>query len=191
MQDAHSITPDQILDSLPPAIFTVDMELRITYCNRSAEEITALSRHEALGKLCSEVFSANLCSGSCPICLAMDSGRPCFDMAGIIHNHRQQQLKVRITASVLRDAHDAIIGGVATLQQRSLPIEVGASMQRAVQACEVQSIMAALRRNNNNRTAAARELGIHKSTFFRKIKKMGIDLPNVDGRFSSKPSCLD
>jgi transcriptional regulator with PAS, ATPase and Fis domain len=35
-------------------------------------------------------------------------------------------------------------------------------------------ITQALARNEGNRTAAARELGIHKSTLFRKIKSLGI-----------------
>jgi DNA-binding NtrC family response regulator len=37
-------------------------------------------------------------------------------------------------------------------------------------------------RNDYSRLAAARELGIHKSTLFRKIKKLGITLPKRDGR---------
>jgi transcriptional regulator with PAS, ATPase and Fis domain len=47
---------------------------------------------------------------------------------------------------------------------------------------DAQSIRSALERNDNNRLAAARELGIHKSTLFRKMKKLGIPLPEQDGR---------
>lgn len=57
-------------------------------------------------------------------------------------------------------------------------------MGKAVHAVESQAIIESLKRNNYNRTAAARELGIHKSTFFRKIKNLGITLPEVDGRFN-------
>ena len=43
---------------------------------------------------------------------------------------------------------------------------------------EKRSILVALERNHWNRTAAARELGIHKTTLFRKLHKFGIkDLP--------------
>ena len=58
-------------------------------------------------------------------------------------------------------------------------------MERAVQAVEAQAIIAALKRNNYNRKDAARDLGIHKSTFFRKIKNLGLVLPQIDGRFRS------
>ena len=45
-------------------------------------------------------------------------------------------------------------------------------------------ILAALRSNDYNRLATARQLGIHKTTFFRKIRKLGIKLPKKDGRSS-------
>ncbi|MBF0290090.1 MAG: Fis family transcriptional regulator, partial [SAR324 cluster bacterium] len=49
---------------------------------------------------------------------------------------------------------------------------------------EEQTILAALKRNGFNRTAAAEELGLHKTTLYRKIKKLNIELPKQDGRFS-------
>lgn len=45
-----------------------------------------------------------------------------------------------------------------------------------------QVIEAALKRNSFNRLAAARELGIHKTTLFRRMKRLGISLPERDGR---------
>lgn len=45
-----------------------------------------------------------------------------------------------------------------------------------LQAMERLLISDALRRNNGNRTAAARELGINPSTLYRKLKSLGIDL---------------
>jgi PAS domain S-box-containing protein len=47
---------------------------------------------------------------------------------------------------------------------------------------DVQAIRAALERNAYNRLATAKELGMHKSTLFRKMKKLGIHLPKRDGR---------
>jgi len=56
----------------------------------------------------------------------------------------------------------------------------------AVRAVEAQAIEDALRRNNYNRLAAARSLGMHKSTLHRKIKALGISLPKTDGRSARK-----
>ncbi len=47
---------------------------------------------------------------------------------------------------------------------------------------ERKSILKALSRNGYDRMATAQELGIHKSTLYRKIQKLGIELPRRDGR---------
>jgi transcriptional regulator with PAS, ATPase and Fis domain len=52
--------------------------------------------------------------------------------------------------------------------------------------CERRILLDALRRNDFNRLAAANSLGMHKSTFFRKIRRLGIDLPSRDGRVVSR-----
>ena len=77
------------------------------------------------------------------------------------------------------------------IEPRHLPSELTARLPRssaakpiaaAARAVEAQAIMDALRRNEFNRQAAADELGIHKSTLFRKIKSLGMRLPERDGR---------
>jgi len=69
----------------------------------------------------------------------------------------------------------------------SAPKPVGhGRMDTAVKSIEAQLIMDALDRNEHNRLAAARELGIHKSTLFRKIKALGIDLSEKKSRSRRK-----
>jgi len=46
-----------------------------------------------------------------------------------------------------------------------------------IREVEALFIKDSLRRNNWNRAATARELGIHKTTLWRKIKRLGIELP--------------
>jgi PAS domain S-box-containing protein len=53
---------------------------------------------------------------------------------------------------------------------------------RTLRALEAIHIADAIRRHGGSRTAAAKELGIHPSTLFRKIKSLGIELPGGDGR---------
>jgi PAS domain S-box-containing protein len=55
-------------------------------------------------------------------------------------------------------------------------------MRTARDLLDAQAIRTALERNAYNRLAAAKELSIHKSTLFRKMKKLGISLPAQDGR---------
>ncbi|PHR27409.1 MAG: Fis family transcriptional regulator [Desulfotalea sp.] len=60
-------------------------------------------------------------------------------------------------------------------------IPVGHIVQN-LHVAEADLILEALKRCNYNRLAAAKELGMHKSTLFRKLKKYRIDLPGRDGR---------
>ncbi len=61
------------------------------------------------------------------------------------------------------------------------------SIEEARKSGEEEAIMKALRKNNYNRLATAKELGMHKTTLFRKLKKLKIKLPDVDGRSSCSP----
>ena len=58
------------------------------------------------------------------------------------------------------------------------------SLETALSLKEVekQFIISVLKKNDWNRLAAAKELKIHKTTLFRKIKSLGIKLPDQDGR---------
>ncbi len=68
------------------------------------------------------------------------------------------------------------------LTARGRARESDSKMRTARELLEAQSIRSALERNAFNRLATAKELGIHKSTLFRKLKKLGISPPEIDGR---------
>lgn len=71
------------------------------------------------------------------------------------------------------------------LEHAAEPEPNGAALDNAVKETEAQAIMKALEQNNYNRSKAAKALGMHKSTLFRKIKKLNIQLPDRDGRSAS------
>jgi transcriptional regulator with PAS, ATPase and Fis domain len=63
-------------------------------------------------------------------------------------------------------------------EQRIVPvIEIAGTMKEM----ESLFILGALKRNNWRRRETAQELGIHTSTLFRKIKKLGLQVPHSDG----------
>jgi transcriptional regulator with PAS, ATPase and Fis domain len=70
------------------------------------------------------------------------------------------------------------IGGMG----RSIDEVMNDTLDGAVRSAEEAAILAALERNGYNRQAAATDLGMHKSTLYRKLKKLGITLPQQDGR---------
>jgi len=68
------------------------------------------------------------------------------------------------------------------LTARATSAGVESDVRSAHDLLDIQAIRAALERNGNNRLAAAKALGIHKTTLFRKLKRLGISLPERDGR---------
>lgn len=72
------------------------------------------------------------------------------------------------------------------IQHKSSPTPNSSSIEASVRSTEKEIIVEALKRNNYNRLAAAKDLGIHKSTLFRKLKKYQISMPEIDGRSRSK-----
>lgn len=56
------------------------------------------------------------------------------------------------------------------------------TMRSAREEAERQQILEALSRSGGSRTRAAAELGVHKTTLYRRMKALGIPLPEGDGR---------
>jgi PAS domain S-box-containing protein len=74
------------------------------------------------------------------------------------------------------------------LQAASVSTAAPIGMAASLKSAEVRVILEALKRNHYNRRATARELGLHKSTLYRKFRRLGINLPEVDGRAGRKRS---
>jgi len=68
------------------------------------------------------------------------------------------------------------------LRGESMDRPLAAASGMTLKAMEKLLIADALRRHSGSRTAAARELGINMSTLYRKIKSLGIETPETDGR---------
>jgi PAS domain S-box-containing protein len=75
-------------------------------------------------------------------------------------------------------------GGLAG---QCLPPAEQNSLTQTLSTTETVAIIDALKLNNYNRLATAKALGMHKSTLFRKIRKLGIMLPDIDGRTKAIP----
>jgi PAS domain S-box-containing protein len=54
-----------LLEHISDGIVAHDLQRRITYFNKAAEEITGYKRDEVMGRDCHEVFPGNLCGGKC------------------------------------------------------------------------------------------------------------------------------
>jgi PAS domain S-box-containing protein len=108
-----------ILDSINEGVFTVDRDWRITEFNRAAERITGVRKRDALGKLCSDVFRANICEGACPLRRTFTSGKPTIQATADIINAAGRRIPIRISTALLRGEDGAAVGGVETFQDLS------------------------------------------------------------------------
>jgi len=107
---------DTILDSINEGVFTVDLGWKITAFNRAAEQITGVSRDEAIGRVCCEVFRASICETACPLRQTMRTGKPIINATAHIINEAGERLPIRMSTALLKDESDEIIGGVETFQ---------------------------------------------------------------------------
>lgn len=110
---------DIILDSVNEGVFTVDHQWRITSFNRAAELITGVSKAEAIGMRCCDVFRANICDSECALRFTVETGQSIVNKAILIINRRGRKVPIRISSAVLRDEHGKIVGGVETFRDLS------------------------------------------------------------------------
>ncbi len=115
---------DVILDSIADGVFTVDEDWRITSFNRAAEQITGVSRQDAIGQQCCDVFRASICEGECALRETLDTGRPIVNKAIYILDAKGQRIPISISAATLKDADGKAIGGVETFRDLSMVEEL-------------------------------------------------------------------
>ncbi len=110
---------DVILDSINEGVFTVDLDWRITAFNQAAARITGVSRAEALGRPCCEVFRASICESACALRRTLSTGKPVVNATAHIVSHSGQRIPIRISTALLQAPDASIIGGVETFQDLS------------------------------------------------------------------------
>ncbi len=108
-----------ILDSIADGVFTVNLDFRITYVNKAAEKILGISANEAAGKLCYEIFHANICEHSCALRETMQTGRNIINKTIYIVTAEGTRIPVSISTALLQDENGGIIGGVETFRDIS------------------------------------------------------------------------
>ncbi len=118
----HTIkAPTQvILDSIADGVFTVDANWKITSFNRAAHKITGITRDEALGRHCWEVFKASICERQCALRYSMETGRPLVNQSIFIVDAKGNRIPVSISTAILKDHTGTVIGGVETFRDLSV-----------------------------------------------------------------------
>jgi len=111
---------NQLLDSVPDGVFTVDTDWRITFFNRAAEQITGIRRQEALGRRCCDVFRASICETACALKQTLATRRPVANKVVYIVNAQGERIPISISTAALKDARGKVIGGVESFRDLRL-----------------------------------------------------------------------
>ena len=113
-----------ILESISDGVFTVDYDWRIMSFNRAAENITGISRTEAIGKYCWEVFRSNMCERDCALRRTMKEGKSFVNTSTYIINSDKKRIPIITSTSLLRDENGKVLGGVEIFRDLSLVEEL-------------------------------------------------------------------
>ena len=117
--DVAPASTEAILESISEGVFTVDRHWRITFFNRAAEAITGISREDAYGRHCSEVFRSNMCETDCALRKTLKTGKPVIGKTGYIVDDDGERTPISLSTAVLRDAAGAVVGGAETFRDLS------------------------------------------------------------------------
>jgi PAS domain S-box-containing protein len=134
-----------ILDCISDGVFTIDYNWEITSFNRAAEEITGISKNEAMGRHCWEVFRSNMCEADCALKKTMEEGKPFISTSAYIINADQKKIPITASTSLLLDGKGDVIGGVESFRDHSLVEELRKELSSSFQVEDIVSNSSAMR----------------------------------------------
>lgn len=108
-----------ILESISDGVFTVNREWMITSFNRAAEQITGISRDQALGRPCWEVLRSSMCQSQCALGYTLESGKPVIGKACYIIDSQGGRIPISVSTAMLRNSRGELVGGAETFRDLS------------------------------------------------------------------------
>jgi diguanylate cyclase (GGDEF)-like protein/PAS domain S-box-containing protein len=115
----------RMLDNLFDAVYFTDLQRRIIYWNRAAEELTGYSANEVIGKCCADNILQHVdetgrpfCTGECPLSRTMADSRPRRAELYLRHkNGHRVPVEVRVCPVPGKDGE--IVGAVEIFNDNS------------------------------------------------------------------------
>lgn len=135
-----------ILESISDGVFTVDRDWRITTFNRAAEEITGISRKEAIGRPCPEVFRASMCEADCALRHTLETRDPVINRSAFIIDAEGRRIPISVSTAILQDEKGDIVGGAETFRDLSIVEELRKELTGRFQVGDLVSWSPSMRR---------------------------------------------
>jgi len=119
-----------ILDSISEGVFTVDADWRITSFNTAAEGITGVSRKDAIGQSCHEVFKANVCDSGCVLRETMENQKAIRNKAITVMRTDGKVIPISVSTALLKDDFGNVVGGVETFLDLTVVDELRKELEK-------------------------------------------------------------
>lgn len=150
------------------AWFQVNRDREVVAMSQAMEELTGIPRSKALGRPCIYLSRCHECLQHCGV---FEEGRV-LDRALTLYADTGAELPVAKSGQVLRDDEGRITGAleVVRLLVDGTPENLCADGGNS----ERSRIEQALRASRYNRTKAAQELGMSRTTLWRKMREYGL-----------------
>lgn len=150
--------------------------------NARARDLLGL-REEARGSCCRETLRSEVCKDSCPLDRALQGLPPEVVLTLLLHRHDDgPAVHADARSLVLRDQQGRPVALIELLRARegkgegepagAEPAEAASAASANLAEAERLAIRRALEQAQGNHSAAARMLGIDRSTLWRKLKRM-------------------
>ena len=101
-----------VLESIEEGVFTIDMNWKIMFFNRAAEQITGFKRQEVIGKPCRQIFRTNVCDNECAMRRTLQESTPFSNVPICIKRADNKEIHISVNTSVLKDSNQQKVGGV-------------------------------------------------------------------------------
>jgi len=174
----HSALLAAVLGCVEDGVLTMDADFRITSFNRAAERITGVSARDALGKRCSEIMRADVCEDGCVIRKVLDTGGKVIDQPARICTQDGGPASVSLSAAAFFDGDGGLLGAVEAFRARPAGRArkgvVGRLEPSLLGRAEADAIRRALSATGGHIGLTAKELGISRTTLWRKMKRYRI-----------------
>ena len=115
-----------MVDNLYDGAYFVDLDRRITYWNRSAEELTGYSSEDVVGRTCDDGIlahvneeGADLCKEMCPLAETLEDGE-LREAEIFLHHKAGHRIPVAIRVAPVRDRAGKITGAVEVFSENSV-----------------------------------------------------------------------
>ncbi len=128
-----------LLNNLADGVYFTDLEGRITYWNKGAQQLSGYSESEVMGKMCSENILMHmdttgrlLCLSTCPLRDAMQDGQP-REAEIYMHHKNGSRISIHVWVAPLKDDAGRIIGAVEAFSDNTAKTQMAEKLSQMEQ----------------------------------------------------------